>query len=202
MTWPAQWDAAVEFGILEEAFAPGGARAFDAIAAALARCADRLPAAIPAGLHPCYGDYSHQHFKQPESLALQARVLNAVAVVAGAVAFLVVWAALFLLQLRALDPRRRPTSRFPTPPDQAWTTSRFVSLAPANDAQSPTVASGDHGSHGRPRPAGPSARCADGSHSAALPWSRCLSNTSDWRFAHPQEMRQVDLREPVTQLIV
>jgi hypothetical protein len=26
----------------------------------------------------CYGDYGHQHFKQPESLALQVRVLNAV----------------------------------------------------------------------------------------------------------------------------
>jgi hypothetical protein len=52
-----QWDVAVEFGILEEAFAPGGAQAFDAIAAALARCVDQVPAGIPAGLHLCYGDY-------------------------------------------------------------------------------------------------------------------------------------------------
>jgi hypothetical protein len=37
----------------------------------------------------------------------------------SAVAFLVVWAALFLLQRRTLDPLRRPTPRFPTPPDQA-----------------------------------------------------------------------------------
>jgi hypothetical protein len=43
----------------------------------------------------------------------------AVAVVAGAVALLVVWGALFWLQRRALDPRRRSTPRFPTPPDQA-----------------------------------------------------------------------------------
>jgi hypothetical protein len=42
-----------------------------------------------------------------------------VAVAAGAVAFLVVWAALFLLQRRALDPLRRTTPRFPTPPDNA-----------------------------------------------------------------------------------
>jgi hypothetical protein len=41
------------------------------------------------------------------------------AVVVGAVAFLVVWAALFWLQRRALDPLRRTTPRFPTPPDQA-----------------------------------------------------------------------------------
>jgi hypothetical protein len=73
-----QWDVAVEFGVLEEAFAPGGAQAFDAIIAALARCVDQIPAEVPAGLHLCYGDYGHQHFKQPESLALQVRVINAV----------------------------------------------------------------------------------------------------------------------------
>ena len=78
-----QWDVAVEFGILEQAFAPGGARAFEAIVAALARCIDQVPAGIPAGLHLCYGDYGHQHFKQPESLALQVRVLNAVTAAAG-----------------------------------------------------------------------------------------------------------------------
>lgn len=78
-----QWDVAVEFGILEEAFAPGGAQAFDAIIAALTRCVDQVPAGIPVGLHLCYGDYGHQHFMQPESLALQVRVLNAVAAAAA-----------------------------------------------------------------------------------------------------------------------
>ncbi len=78
-----QWDVAVEFGVLEEAFAPGGAQAFDAIIAGLARCVDQVPAEVPVGLHLCYGDYGHQHFKQPESLALQVRVLDAVSVAAG-----------------------------------------------------------------------------------------------------------------------
>jgi hypothetical protein len=78
-----QWDVAVEFGILEEAFASGGAQVFDAITAALARCIDQVPAEIPAGLHLCYGDSGHQHFKQPESLALQVRVVNAVTADAG-----------------------------------------------------------------------------------------------------------------------
>jgi hypothetical protein len=73
-----QWDVAVEFGVLEESFGPGGAQAFDAITASLARCIDQVPEDVPAGLHLCYGDYGHQHFKQPESLALQVRVLNAV----------------------------------------------------------------------------------------------------------------------------
>ena len=78
-----QWDVAVEFGVLEESFAPGGAQAFDAIIAGLVRCVDQVPAEVPAGLHLCYGDYGHQHFKQPESLALQVRVLNAVTAAAG-----------------------------------------------------------------------------------------------------------------------
>jgi hypothetical protein len=52
-------------------------------------------------------------------VARAAEAATPVAVVAGAVAFLVVWAALFLLQRRTLDPLRRPTPRFPTPPDQA-----------------------------------------------------------------------------------
>jgi len=78
-----QWDVAVEFAVLEEFFAPGGAQAFDAIVAGLARCVDQVPADVPVGLHLCYGDYGHQHFKQPESLALQVRVLNAVAATAN-----------------------------------------------------------------------------------------------------------------------
>jgi len=78
-----QWDVAVEFGILEESFAPGGSQAFDAIVAGLARCVDQVPADVPVGLHLCYGDYGHQHFKQPESLALQVRVLNAITAAAS-----------------------------------------------------------------------------------------------------------------------
>jgi hypothetical protein len=48
-----------------------------------------------------------------------AEAATTAAVAAGAVAFLVVWAALFLLQRRALDPERRTTPRFPTPPEDA-----------------------------------------------------------------------------------
>jgi hypothetical protein len=40
-------------------------------------------------------------------------------VVAGALGFLVVWAALFSQQRRVLDALRRTTPRFPTPPDEA-----------------------------------------------------------------------------------
>jgi hypothetical protein len=78
-----QWDVAVEFGVLEESFVPGGAQAFDMIIAALARCVDQVPGGVPVGLHLCYGDYGHEHFKEPESLALQVRVLDAVNAAAG-----------------------------------------------------------------------------------------------------------------------
>ena len=44
---------------------------------------DQVLAGVPAGLHLCYGDYGHQHFKEPESLALQVRVLNAVIAAVG-----------------------------------------------------------------------------------------------------------------------
>jgi len=73
-----QWDVAVEFAILEESFTGTGAQTFSAITANLARCVGRVPDDVPVGLHLCYGDYGHQHFKQPESLELQVRVLNEV----------------------------------------------------------------------------------------------------------------------------
>jgi hypothetical protein len=47
-----------------------------------------------------------------------AEAATTVAVAVGAGAFLVVWAALFSQQRRALDPLRRTAPRFPTPPDQ------------------------------------------------------------------------------------
>ena len=65
---------------------------------------DQVPADVPAGLHLCYGDYGHQHFKQPESLALQVRLLNAVA---AAAARPVSFASFTVPQYQ----RRRATSR-------------------------------------------------------------------------------------------
>ena len=37
-----------------------------------------MPDDVPVGLHLCYGDYGHQHFKQPESVRMQVDVVNAV----------------------------------------------------------------------------------------------------------------------------
>ena len=73
-----QWDVAVEFGLLEGAMGPGSAMPMPQVTPGLVRCVDRVPAEVPAGLHLCYGDYGHQHFKQPESLQMQVDVVNAV----------------------------------------------------------------------------------------------------------------------------
>jgi hypothetical protein len=61
---------------------PGPATPIDQITPALVRCVNRVPADVPAGLHLCYGDYGHQHFKQPESIQLQVDLINAVAAAA------------------------------------------------------------------------------------------------------------------------
>jgi hypothetical protein len=78
-----QWDVAVEFGVMVGGFGPAAPELFDVIVANLVRCIDQVPADVQAGLHLCYGDYGHQHFRQPESLELQVRVLSAVAAAAA-----------------------------------------------------------------------------------------------------------------------
>jgi hypothetical protein len=49
--------------------------------------------------------------------ARAAEAATAVAVVAGTAAFGVIWIALFIQERQTLDPLRRTTPRFPTPPD-------------------------------------------------------------------------------------
>jgi hypothetical protein len=73
-----QWDVAVEFGLLEGAMGPGSAMPIEHVTPGLVRCVERVPEQVPVGLHLCYGDYGHEHFKQPESLQMQVALLNAV----------------------------------------------------------------------------------------------------------------------------
>ncbi len=70
-----QWDVAVEIQELETD--PDDTQTFDHIIKRLARCVARVPSDVPAGIHLCYGDHQHRHFKEPESLELQVRVANA-----------------------------------------------------------------------------------------------------------------------------
>jgi hypothetical protein len=71
-----QWDIAVEMGALEGAM--GVSMPMEQIAPGIVRCLERVPDDVPAGLHLCYGDYGHQHWKQPESLQMQVALVNAV----------------------------------------------------------------------------------------------------------------------------
>jgi hypothetical protein len=73
-----QWDIAVEMGLLEGGFGTDPAPV-DTIAPGIVTCVDRVPEDVLVGLHLCYGDYGHQHWKQPASLELQVRLANAVA---------------------------------------------------------------------------------------------------------------------------
>jgi hypothetical protein len=76
-----QWDVCTEVVVLEGDYGPNVT--VDDIAPGLARCVDRVPTDVPVGLHLCYGDYGHRHAVQPESIALQVRLLNAVAAAAN-----------------------------------------------------------------------------------------------------------------------
>lgn len=71
-----QWDVAVEFGILEGLFGVTDTQHFDAVLRRLVAAVEAVPADVPVGLHLCYGDYQHQHFREPASLDLQVRVAN------------------------------------------------------------------------------------------------------------------------------
>ena len=71
-----RWDVAVEFGLLEGGFGPKVP--LDQVVPGLVRCVNRLPEDVPVGLHLCYGDYGHRHFRQPDSLAMQVQLVNAV----------------------------------------------------------------------------------------------------------------------------
>lgn len=75
-----QFDLPVEMGVLEmpEAFAVSERQTVAVVAEGIARCVDHVPAEVPAGLHLCYGDYQHRHWKEPTSLDMQVRLLNAV----------------------------------------------------------------------------------------------------------------------------
>jgi hypothetical protein len=76
-----QWDVAMEFGLLEGAMGPAVPLA--ALVPGLARAIDQIPADVPVGMHLCYGDYGHKHFKEPESLQMQVDLVNAVVAAAS-----------------------------------------------------------------------------------------------------------------------
>jgi methionine synthase II (cobalamin-independent) len=75
-----QWDVAVEIGALEGVFQPiDELRSFDRVVDELVACLQQVEPPAQRGLHLCYGDYKHRHFKAPTDLGLLVRLTNAVA---------------------------------------------------------------------------------------------------------------------------
>jgi hypothetical protein len=72
-----QWDVAVEFSILEVR----PAHFKDRMKGVVDRLVERInevPHELSAGLHLCYGDSGHKHFKEPDDTAKLVEVANAV----------------------------------------------------------------------------------------------------------------------------
>lgn len=75
-----QWDVAVEIGALEGVFHPvDELESFERIVAELVDCLEQVEPPAQRGLHLCYGDYKHRHFKAPTDLGLLVKLTNAVA---------------------------------------------------------------------------------------------------------------------------
>lgn len=73
-----QWDTAVELGILEEVFPAyfeGDAR--QGIVDRLVRYGSWVPDDVQLGYHLCYGDFEHQHYKEPADTAKLVDLANA-----------------------------------------------------------------------------------------------------------------------------
>jgi methionine synthase II (cobalamin-independent) len=74
-----QWDVAVEIGVLEGVFnAIDELDSFDRVVDELVACLETVPRPVQRGLHLCYGDYKHRHFKPPTDLGLLVSLANAV----------------------------------------------------------------------------------------------------------------------------
>lgn len=129
-----QWDVAVEFAILEGGFE--GSQGFDGIVERLVRCVEHVPDDVPVGLHLCYGDYQHQHFKQPDSLDLQVRVSNAVVSGAGRT---VNWLAFTVPQNRSDASYFEPLRELSVPPE----TELYLALVPYHPAEQEPGAVGE-----------------------------------------------------------
>lgn len=125
-----QWDVAVEFGLLEGAMGPGPAMPLEEITPGVVRCIDRIPADVPVGLHLCYGDYGHQHFKQPDSLRLQVAFINAVV---SATKRSLNWASFTVPQARSDAAYFDPLSELTVTPE----TELYFALVPYHPAEQP-----------------------------------------------------------------
>lgn len=82
-----QWDMALEVGSLEfergetsdAMFRPYYEPVMKGTLDRISRFCDLIPSTVKLGFHLCYGDFNHQHFLQPESLAIVVDLANGIA---------------------------------------------------------------------------------------------------------------------------
>jgi hypothetical protein len=77
-----QWDAAIEFALLEGVLLSvyGSPEASQQpLLDAMLRVGNHVPDTVELGYHLCYGDAGHKHFKEPENTARLVDVANALA---------------------------------------------------------------------------------------------------------------------------
>ncbi|MGH7896486.1 MAG: hypothetical protein ACREQQ_00920 [Candidatus Binatia bacterium] len=72
-----QWDVAVEMALWERSLPAFFDDVERGIIERLVRIGGSIPAGVELGYHLCYGDYEHQHFKQPENARQLVKVANA-----------------------------------------------------------------------------------------------------------------------------
>ena len=74
-----QWDVCVEVwwfeGWLPVPFSP----VLEGIVEQLTRCANTVPEGVELGIHFCYGDYEHQHLREPEDIQACVTIFNGIA---------------------------------------------------------------------------------------------------------------------------
>ena len=74
-----QWDAAVEFGMLEGVWPVKFTDIRREVLDRLVRIGNHVPADVELGYHLCYGDAGHKHFKEPADVSKLVDIANAVA---------------------------------------------------------------------------------------------------------------------------
>ena len=109
-----QWDAAVEFGMLEGVWPVNFADVRSEILDRLVRIGNRVPADVELGYHLCYGDAGHKHFKEPEDVSKLVDISNAVT---SRVQRPVQWISLPVPRNRADDAYFAPLKDLKLPPE-------------------------------------------------------------------------------------
>jgi hypothetical protein len=78
-----QWDVAIEMGILEDCFSVWFGNDQEQIVRLLVKACERVPDDVELGIHLCYGDAGHKHWKEPADTAKLASVATALADAVG-----------------------------------------------------------------------------------------------------------------------